>query len=140
MNQKSYLIILLFLGFYSCEHFSQKDYFDNIVYKAYNTRYDGLVVEKYIDAKDHNRNILIIENNLFEKNKTDFTFQSLRLFDFIKIGDTIFKERKSITLNIKRVGLDTLINLDFGNIKGHEEYYWENPYLNKEKTKDSLNQ
>lgn len=138
MNRRIFLIVLIIIVFYSCEPFSQKDFFEKIVYDSYNARYDGIVVDKYFDKSDYYRRIIMVENNIFGKNKTDFTFQSLRLFGFIKIGDTIFKERKSILLNIKREQLDTLITLDFENIKGQEEYHSENPYLTKKKPKDSL--
>tara|TARA_R110000868_G_scaffold81480_2_gene230625 strand:+ start:1084 stop:1335 length:252 start_codon:yes stop_codon:yes gene_type:complete len=83
-----------------------------------------------MDEKDHNRHIIILKNN-DGRDRRDFTFQSLNLFNFLKVGDSISKERKSIDLVIKRHELDTVIPLDFGNIKGWEIYSLDNPYISK---------
>lgn len=132
MNHKILLIFFSLFGFYSCERFSQKEYFDRIVYDAFHMRYDGVVVNKYFDKNNHNSRILVIENKIFGIESTDFTLLNPDVFDFIKIGDTLFKARKSLELNINRKGLDTIINIHFKNIKGYQEYYLENPYLSAE--------
>ncbi len=123
------MFFVLGFGLNSCDNLTQKEFFDKIVYDEYYSKYDGLVVKKYIDKQNHARPIIIIRNQIFGDDKKDFVFQSSELFDFIKVGDTISKSRESLLLNIKRRNLDTIIKLDFGNIKGKEKYYSENEYL-----------
>jgi hypothetical protein len=125
---KIYIIIILLVFCNGCERFTQEDRFNKIVYDEYHWQYHGIIVEKYIDKNDHNRHIIILENN-DGRDRRDYTFQSLRLFDFLAVGDSIVKERKSINLNIRRGKLDTIIQLDFGNLKGSEIYSLENSYL-----------
>ncbi len=117
--------IIFFLLFIACDNRTQKEKFDKYVYDEYHSMYNGIVTVKYIDSKDHNRHIIKIKNEIFGTNKKDFTFQSLQLFDFIQIGDTLSKDNESIKLHIKRTALDTVIPLDFGNVKGKDLYYWK---------------
>ncbi len=126
-----YIILLFFLtvGLSSCDNLTQKEFFDKMVYKEYQSNYDGIVTEKYIDKHNHARPIIIIRHQIFGDKKKDFVFQSSKLFDFIKIGDTITKEIESLSINLKRKNLDTIIKLDFDNIKGKGKYYSENKYL-----------
>lgn len=107
-----------------------------MVYDTYHRKYDGRIVDKYFDENEHNRRILILENSS-ERKRLDFTFQSLKLFGFLKVGDSIFKDRKSIYVRVKRNRLDTLIKLDFENIKGQDIYRRDNPYLSTRVGNDS---
>ncbi len=100
-----------------------------MVYKEYHSNYEGIVTEKYIDKYTHENPMIIIRNQIFGDKKKDFVFQSSILFDFIKIGDTITKENECLLINLKRKNLDTMIKLDFDNLKGKEKYYSENKYL-----------
>ncbi|PKQ46752.1 hypothetical protein [Confluentibacter flavum] len=130
MNNKiAFLLFVLTFGLNSCDNLTQKEFFDKIVYDEYHSNYEGLVTEKYIDKQNHAIPIIIIRNQIFGDNKKDFVFQSSELFDFIKVGDTITKKRESLLINIKRKNLDTLIKLDFDNIKGKEKYYSENKFI-----------
>ena len=130
---KRYIVLLLLLTveLNSCDNLNEKEFFDKIVHDEYHSSYEGIVTEKYIDKQNHGRPIIIIRHQVFGVKKKDLVFQSSNLFDFIKIGDTITKEYKSLLLNLKRKNLDTLIKLDFDNIKGKEKYYSENKYLNE---------
>ena len=121
------LTILVFLGLFSCERFSQKEYYDKIVHDAYNRKYDGFVIEKYI-AKSRARPTIVLET-MFGKDKIDFVFQNDEIFEFIQLGDTLLKERKTLSIEIKRKDFDTIINLDFKKIKGYEIYSKTNPYI-----------
>ncbi|WP_298475868.1 hypothetical protein [uncultured Maribacter sp.] len=132
MDLKVFFSIVFILTLLACDNRSPKEKFDKFVFDEYHSKYDGIVVEKYFDKKDHNRHIIQIEHKTFGINKKDFTFQSLQLFDFIKVGDTLLKDNKSIKLRIKRINLDTVIPLDFGNVKGVDLYYWENQYVKQE--------
>jgi len=133
MNLRVYFSFIILLGTFGCDSTTDKEYFDKIVYDDFHTKYDGIVVDKYISKYDHGRHVIELKNEIFGVDKIDFSFQSLELFNQIKIGDTILKERKSISLKIKRKNLDTIVDLDFGKLKGSNKYYYENPYLTKEK-------
>lgn len=124
--------LLFFCILIGCDTRSQKEKFDKLVHDEYHSKYGGVVVTKYIDDNDHNRRIIEITHKTFGIRKKDLTFQSLELFDFIKVGDTLEKDIKSIKLRIRRMHLDTLIPLDFGNVKGNKLYYWENQYVKQE--------
>ncbi len=126
-----FLIVFIFL-FIACDDRTQKEKFDKYVYDEYYSKYSGIVTDKYIDGNDHNRHIIEIKNEIFGTNKKDLTFQSVQLFNFIQVGDTLLKDNKSIKLQIKRTDLDTLIPLDFGNVKGKGLYYWENEFVKQE--------
>lgn len=123
------LITIIISGLISCENSNQKEFFDKIVYDEYYSKYQGLVIKKYIDKQNRGRPIIVVRNENFGNEKKDFVFQSTRIFDFIEVGDTISKNRESLFVTIKRTDLDTVIKLDFGNIKGKEKYYSENEYL-----------
>ena len=126
-----FFIVFIFL-FIACDNRTQKEKFDKYVYDEYYSKYSGIVMDKYIDGNDHNRHIIKIKNEIFGTNKKDLTFQSLQLFNFIQVGDTLLKDNKSIKLQIKRTDLDRVIPLDFGNVKGRGLYYWENQYVKQE--------
>ncbi|ASV30727.1 hypothetical protein CJ263_11145 [Maribacter cobaltidurans] len=100
-----------------------------MVHDEYHSKYDGLVIKKYIDKQNRGRPIIIIRNEIFGNNKKDFVFQSNGIFDFIQVGDSISKAKESLILRIKRTNMDTVIKLDFGKIKGSEKYASENQYL-----------
>ena len=128
-NRPFILLFLLTIGLYSCDNLTQKEFFDKIVYDEYHSNYEGIVTEKYIDKLNHARPIIIIRHKIFGDNKKDFVFHSSGLFDFIKIGDTLTKKTESLKINLKRKNLDTIIRLNFDNIKGKEKYYSENKYI-----------
>jgi hypothetical protein len=129
MNQRITILLILIFGILACDILSEKEYFDKIVYDSYHTKYDGILIEKFIDKNHGSRPIFVLQNEFSDNHRVDFVFQSKKLYDFLKIGDTVFKNRKSISINIKRKGLDTLVNLDFRNLKNHEIYSRENKYL-----------
>ena len=110
---------------------SQKEFFDKMVYDAYYSNYEGIVTDKYIDRQDHSRSIIIIRHPIFGDIKRDFSFQSDQIFNFIKIGDSITKKNESLLIKLKRSHLDTIIKLDFGNLKGVKKYYAKNSYVNE---------
>ncbi|WP_158657130.1 hypothetical protein [Maribacter cobaltidurans] len=123
------LFSIIFFGLISCDTSTQKEFFDKMVHDEYHSKYDGLVIKKYIDKQNRGRPIIIIRNEIFGNNKKDFVFQSNGIFDFIQVGDSISKAKESLILRIKRTNMDTVIKLDFGKIKGSEKYASENQYL-----------
>ncbi|MCX7552104.1 MULTISPECIES: hypothetical protein [Flavobacteriaceae] len=130
-NKLAFLLILLTFGLNSCDNLTPKESFDKVVYDEYHYKYEGIIIDKYIDKQNHATPIIIIRNEIFGDYKKDFIFQSSDFFDFFKVGDTISKKRKSLLINIKRKDLDTLMKLDFGKFKRNEKYYSENKYINE---------
>lgn len=132
MQSKTLISIIFLFVLTACENITQKDFFDKVVYSEYHDKYSGIIVNKSIDEGNHSRRIVELKHNVFGVNKRDFTFQSLEFFDFLKVGDTLVKDSKSVKVEIKRMELDTVIYLDFGNLKDHEIYRRENSYLVEE--------
>jgi len=131
-NLKYLLLIFFIFVLTARENTTQKDFFDKVVYSEYHAKYSGVIINKYIDEGNHLRRIIELKHNVFGVNKRDFTFQSLEFFDLLKVGDTLDKDSKSVKVEIKRMELDTVIYLDFGNLKDHEIYRRENSYLAEE--------
>jgi hypothetical protein len=129
MKSKVSIAIIFIFAMTACDNMTQKEFFDKVVNDEYHAKYSGIVIDKYIDEGNHLRRIVELKHDIFGIDKRDFTFQSLDFFDFIKVGDTLIKDSKSVKVEIKRMDLDTIIYLDFGNLKGHEIYKRENPYL-----------
>ena len=77
-------------------------------YKEYS--YEGIVSNKFIDNEQHNYQTVLIQNG----QKTDkllLDFETSGLFEFIKVGDSIFKKKNSLKLKLVRFELDTIIEL-----------------------------
>jgi|TARA_R100000541_G_scaffold54364_2_gene62844 hypothetical protein len=77
-------------------------------YKEYT--YSGLVTNKFIDSEQHNYRTVIIRND----EKSDIfllDFETSGLFEFIQVGDSIFKKKNSLNLRLKRYQLDTIIKM-----------------------------
>ncbi|WP_115121940.1 hypothetical protein [Marinirhabdus gelatinilytica] len=77
-------------------------------YKEYT--YSGLVTNKFIDSKQHNYQTVIIQNGE-EKDILLLDFETSGLFDFIEVGDSIFKKKSSLKLRLIRSELDTIIEM-----------------------------
>ena len=111
---------LIFLIFF-LKPLSQRDFYDQVVNSVLQEEYIGSVIDKYIDKNEHNFKKLVIDQN--GQHKTILlNFESIQLFDFIKVGDTLVKKKNLLQLEIKRKNLDTIIPLKFENVKGHEKY------------------
>src|SRR5690606_13271642 len=54
-NRYIILSFFLSLGLNSCDHRTQKKFFDKIVYDTYNSNYEGIITDKYIDKYNHAR-------------------------------------------------------------------------------------
>jgi hypothetical protein len=132
MNKHTILFFILTIGLNSCGNQTQKEFFNRIVYSQYHSNYEGVITDKYIDKYDHGRRIIVIEEKIFGENKKDFSFLSSELFRFIKIGDTIIKKNKSLSINIIRKNIVTNIKLDFREIKGYKKFHSENQYLSQD--------
>lgn len=71
----------------------------------------GEVKNKFINKKQHNQQIVILENRKI-KDTIIFNFVTGNVYEFINIGDTLSKKRNSLDLHLKRNELDTIIQMN----------------------------
>ncbi len=72
--------------------------------------FSGLVLNKYIDSKQHNYKTLIVGNDNKE-HRILFDFEIGGLYEFIQIGDSIFKKKDTLDVRLKRNKMDTIITM-----------------------------
>jgi len=76
--------------------------------------FKGLVIKKFIDKYQHNsRTIIIKENNDNDTLIMDFVMGNV--YQYIKEGDSLSKNKGSLDLNLKRNDLDTIIHMEIYN-------------------------
>ena len=111
------IYILIGLVFFSCKFKSQEDFYYESIDETLEEHYNGVVVSKFYDKFNHGINkVLILDNNNNNK-ELDFVYEKPSLYEYIRIGDTLIKEKGTLKLRIKRVFLDTIIELKLENIK-----------------------
>lgn len=86
------------------------------VVEAYRARnFSGLIVDKYIDRKQHSyEKIVINENN--QERVIIFNPEKGGLFNFLEVGDSIIKTEGNLKVLVIREDTDTIINMRFTNI------------------------
>jgi hypothetical protein len=73
---------------------------------------EGLVLTKYLDVKSHMHETISIENNGVNL-KIIIPNEYSGLYQFIQVGDSIFKEKNSLFCNVKRTGNTKVFFIDF---------------------------
>ncbi len=129
MFKKKEILFIILIGagfiitsiFFSKNYKSQEDFYNQAVNEILLESYYGVVVNKFYDKYNHGRNKVIISHNNIE-NALDFVYEKQEIYNFIKIGDTLIKEKNLLEFQIKRKNLDTVIKLKFENIKGYEDF------------------
>ncbi len=76
--------------------------------------YSGTVTKKYVDSLQHNYRTIIVKEKKGNK-KVLFDFVKNDVYKFIKEGDSLFKNKGSLDLNLKRNDLDTIIHMEIYN-------------------------
>ncbi|MEM9078707.1 MAG: hypothetical protein AAGC43_16825 [Bacteroidota bacterium] len=132
MDLKLFFLIVFLFPSLACDNSTPKESFDKRVYDEYHSKYGGIVVARYVDTTNHNYRVLKIRQELFGIKKKYFDNHSERLFNFIQVGDSLFKDMESTKLRIKRRDLDTVIPLDFERVNEWYLHYWDNEYVKKE--------
>ena len=82
--------------------------FDSI--KLY--KFEGEVIKKFVDKKNHNHSTLILKNKYGEQNVI-LTRDKSNLFDFVQIGDSISKEYGYLNVYVIRDNKVHEIILDY---------------------------
>ena len=111
------LLVILSLGIYIMTLYNQsvKDLTNNDSTDYYKRKeFKGLVIKKFIDKYQHNsRTIIIKENNDNDTLIMDFVMGNV--YQYIKEGDSLSKNKGSLDLNLKRNDLDTIIHMEIYN-------------------------
>ena len=75
-------------------------------------KFEGLVMDKFLDKKNHNHATIKIKNSFVEQNII-LTRDKSDLFSFIQLGDSVLKEYGEFEVMIKRDGKLHVIKLDY---------------------------
>ncbi len=88
----------------------------NMAVNAYKIEeYEGLIVDKFIDRKEHNfKKVIINENN--QQRVILFDIEISGLYDFLEIGDSIIKNKGELRVRVIRNELDTILKMKFAAI------------------------
>lgn len=122
------ILAIFFYGVYSLRERIKKDmgfnddFFKRIALIYYDESYEGIVSKKYIDSTQHNFKKVILTNRLNQEEELRLDYEWPRLYYFIQVGDSISKKKKSLDMRLRRAELDTMIRLNFSNIKNSEDY------------------
>lgn len=99
MIKSSYFLLLVvaFLGSCTNCEFQMKSHFDPLTF-------NGIVIEKYLDQENHLYPTIIVS----ESDNKEFLFPYERFsgkpfFDYVQVGDSIFKENGSRIIRTKRL-------------------------------------
>ncbi len=96
---------------------SQKSFYDHAVENSKNRSYRGVVVKKNYDQNDGGREKIVLASELDGLLEMDFIYEKPNLYEYIKVGDTLEKKKKSLELRILRGNQDTTFILEFKNLK-----------------------
>ncbi len=72
--------------------------------------YSGLVAAKYIDSFQHNYRTIVIETGN-KRQKFLFDHENGGFFEFVQVGDSLFKKKDTLDVRLKRKNLDTVIRM-----------------------------
>lgn len=98
-----------------------EDLFIKIAHSYFNKDFDGVVTKKFIDWDNHGfRKIVLVNQTETREVRLDYEWQGL--FEFIQVGDSISKEQHNLDMRLRRKGADTMIRLNFSNIKNSWDY------------------
>lgn len=88
--------------------------------------YDGKVVKKFIDKKEHNDKTLILlqkENGILSRKKQIFRFDISGFYEYVAVGDSLVKKEGDLFATVYREGeKDTVIYFKFKNYETGEVF------------------
>lgn len=97
------------------------DFFISVAHAYYNDNFSGKVSKKYIDWDNHGyKKIVLVNQN--ETREVRLDYEWMGLFKFIEVGDSVSKEKNNLDMRLRRKELDTMIRLNFSNIKNSWDY------------------
>ncbi|MGW9685079.1 hypothetical protein [Flagellimonas sp. 2504JD1-5] len=97
------------------------DFFIKVANTYYNDCFSGVVSKKFIDWEQHGfRKVVLVNQSETREIRLDYEWSGL--FKFIKVGDSVTKEKKTLDMRLRRRELDTMIRLNFSSIKDSWDY------------------
>jgi len=111
---KQYLLSFLIIGLiiFFVNKFKGSD--DEFICAKYNSfkhlEINGIVKEKLIDERDHDNLIVIYIDKKGDLKRLNLSFDATRLYESIKVSDTIFKEINSANVKVN----DKMYKVDYG--------------------------
>lgn len=97
------------------------DFFIKVAITYYDDSFSGVVSKKFIDWEQHGFKKVVLVNQS-ETREIRLDYEWMELFKFIKVGDSVTKEKKTLDMRLTRNELDTMIRLNFSNIKNSWDY------------------
>ena len=76
------------------------------------TKFEGLVIDKFMDKRNHNHATLRLKNSFGEQNII-LTRDKSEIFEFVQVGDSVSKEYGDLNVRIKRGNELYEIKLDY---------------------------
>ncbi|GLB49384.1 DUF6985 domain-containing protein [Neptunitalea lumnitzerae] len=133
------VVSLLLLKYYRS---SQKDastgegFFNDTVELTYYNEYKGVATKKY--EKD-NRTYVDVR---FKSGtmRVSFPYEKQDILSFIKVGDSVIKENKTLVLEVKRKELDTLFYFKFDKLPNYKDHSKSNKYILEQQSRNSKTQ
>ncbi len=92
---------------------SKEDEINYSYENAKTVRFNGIVSEKYIDTHDHGLPIIVVLNNAGVKYTAEFLSDRSGVYDYINVGDSVWKYINSIDVHVKRDGKVKVFTLDY---------------------------
>ena len=74
--------------------------------------YKGMVIDKFIDRKNHLNPTLKISN--YNTKIVFLDYDKSGFYDFVRIGDSIIKEKGNMKIRLIRNDIDTVFTIDYG--------------------------
>ncbi len=75
---------------------------------------NGVLIKKFNDAPNHNYETIKYKDGEDEKESTDFVFDESGCYQYLQIGDSIFKKSESLLFRVRRNKKDSLFILNYG--------------------------
>jgi hypothetical protein len=95
-------------------YLNDKNYDCDLYNKIYYQQISALVERKFIDTRNHNYRKIIYSEKAKVKQDMILEGEFQEIYDFLKVGDSLIKKKKSIYYKVKSntTGKDTLFKLE----------------------------
>ncbi len=95
-------LIFIFVNFYKKTSHLEEDFFQKLVVKYYLMEFEGVVMERFVDEKNHGYRKVVFRNTNKKQDVLFLDFENDDIFNSFHVGDTIFKEPNTLNFLIKR--------------------------------------
>ena len=102
------VIIIMIIGYSFLNKYLKQDAINTSLSRMKNRQISGVVFEKYLDSSNHLVKTINIELDNSKHCDITVPLEKSGFFNFIQIGDSIFKDKNSLMIVIVRK--DTVIN------------------------------